>query len=294
MLFRSTDKLIPGGIDVYSWAMCFYTTILGRNQTELSNELEVYKLGTEENYNNFLKSMNNSINDIKVTDPKDKRKKEFIAEELKKALTFKAEKRPTINEIFNHMNDFEKKSKIYLPYFKMEKDFKQILADTLMIEIKPGDDNSSAAIKANEKKLQNLIAEITKKTAEINEMKNNIKKYKRKLTKLQTELDDNSKKFVKNEEVEDVVLKESCQICVNNKNNKAKFSCKHTVCKNCILQYSVKKFMNNEPYRYHGFCSVCKKLAKIGNLYHKQRKHYFGLWMSMESNWPKIKECDFI
>eukprot|EP00826_Nyctotherus_ovalis_P014113 TRINITY_DN13899_c0_g2_i3.p1 TRINITY_DN13899_c0_g2~~TRINITY_DN13899_c0_g2_i3.p1 ORF type:complete len:277 (+),score=69.53 TRINITY_DN13899_c0_g2_i3:67-897(+) len=76
---RVGDKVALNEVDVYSWAMCYYALLLDKNHTELLDELEVYKLGTESEYGNFIKSMTSALEEMKANGSKEKKKKEFIA-----------------------------------------------------------------------------------------------------------------------------------------------------------------------------------------------------------------------
>ena len=81
----SKIRVIMGTIDVYCWAMCFYTILLQKTPSVLTNEVNYYKLREETDYENFIKGMKLSIKELKVGNENAERKKEFILEELCKA-----------------------------------------------------------------------------------------------------------------------------------------------------------------------------------------------------------------
>jgi serine/threonine protein kinase len=153
-------KFIMGTVDVYCWAMCFYSILLNKTPSVLANEVTYYKLKTEANYDNFIKGMKASMSEIKVNEGIMKVKKDFIVKELGKALEYRPDKRPKMHEVVEEMNNFEREENIELAYNKVDAVNKKKLMKMLMIE----GVYIESDITTKTELLKNLAIEIEKKS----------------------------------------------------------------------------------------------------------------------------------
>ena len=124
-----------GTVDVYSWAMSFYSLILSKSPDSLTREANYYKVGSEKEYDNFMKSIKDEVNKIDIKDSKKIRIKDFIFEQIFKGLSFKPENRPKMSEVAENMKEFEKKETLIFPYMKSEQEYKKKLLKSIMIEV---------------------------------------------------------------------------------------------------------------------------------------------------------------
>jgi len=119
--------------DVYSWGMTFYSLVLSKNQCDLINEAKRYKLGTEDDHMKFLAVVASGLKKIKLKDEEEKMMG-VVEKELLKALNYRAEKRPSINEIIAEFKKFEKEEKIKIAYSNIEQQNRSRLIELLAIE----------------------------------------------------------------------------------------------------------------------------------------------------------------
>jgi len=153
-------RFIIGTVDVYCWAMCFYSILLNKTPSVLANEVTYYKLKTENEYNNFIKGMKASMNEIEVDEGIMKVKKDFIVKELSRALEYRPDKRPKMREVVDEMNTFEREKNIELAYNKVNDVNKTKLMKILMIEGAHLDSD----IATKSELLKNLKIEVEKKS----------------------------------------------------------------------------------------------------------------------------------
>lgn len=145
------DKLLAGNVDVYCWAMCFYTMLLEKSVAALIHEANFYKLKTQEEYDKFMNATKAAMEKIDTREPMEQKKKKFILEQIYEALSFHPQDRPSICEIQRRMKDFEKREKIEISYEKIEKDYEWKMMKMLMIgEERKGRAPSDAADFAGE------------------------------------------------------------------------------------------------------------------------------------------------
>jgi len=130
----SVSELLIGNADVYCWAMCFYAMLLGKSVAALIHEANFYKLNTEESYSKFISATHLALENIPIKELKEKKKKEFIIEQICRGLNLDPKKRQTIYDIQKRMKEFEKKESIEISYYRMEKDYEGRMMKLLMID----------------------------------------------------------------------------------------------------------------------------------------------------------------
>jgi serine/threonine protein kinase len=92
-----------GTIDVYCWAMSFYSLLLKKSQGEVNIDVDKLQLNNEEDYSKFLNEIETKLKSIKATQYEENQLK-VIIEELMKALSYNPEKRPKMKDIIKRMN----------------------------------------------------------------------------------------------------------------------------------------------------------------------------------------------
>jgi hypothetical protein len=168
------NQLIIGTVDVYCWAMTFYSLLLSKPPVQLQHEANYYKLQTEKEYNNFLKLVGSELEGLSIED-KDKKKRDFIVSELFKGLCFKPEKRSKMPEIVERMKEFERHENLRLEYLKIDKEYKKKLMKILTIEFNE-DINTGKAIGEAKSSLQLLMNEINRNKEEYKEYSKRLKR----------------------------------------------------------------------------------------------------------------------
>jgi serine/threonine protein kinase len=91
-------------VDVYSWAMSFYSLLLKKSQSDLEEEVRKFKLSDEENYSSFLDEVEIGLKNIKLNQNQDEQKLNIITEELLRTLKYNPHDRPKMKEIAARMN----------------------------------------------------------------------------------------------------------------------------------------------------------------------------------------------
>jgi len=137
------NQLLDGNVDVYCWAMTFYAMILEKSVATLIHEANFYKLKAQEEYDKFMNATKVAIGKVKVKNPLEQKKKEFMLEQMYEALSFNSQERPSICEIQRRMKEFEKREKIVISYEKIAKDYEGKMMKMLMI----GNESESTARK---------------------------------------------------------------------------------------------------------------------------------------------------
>eukprot|EP00826_Nyctotherus_ovalis_P032907 TRINITY_DN2651_c0_g1_i1.p1 TRINITY_DN2651_c0_g1~~TRINITY_DN2651_c0_g1_i1.p1 ORF type:complete len:514 (+),score=196.09 TRINITY_DN2651_c0_g1_i1:242-1783(+) len=126
-------RLLAGNVDVYCWAMCFYTMLLQKSVATLIHEANFYKLKSQEEYDKFMSAAKLAMGGVKTKSSMEQKKKEFILQQMYEALSFNPQERPSICEIQKRMKEFEKKEKIVISYDKLAKDYEWKMMQMLMI-----------------------------------------------------------------------------------------------------------------------------------------------------------------
>eukprot|EP00826_Nyctotherus_ovalis_P020047 TRINITY_DN16261_c0_g1_i7.p1 TRINITY_DN16261_c0_g1~~TRINITY_DN16261_c0_g1_i7.p1 ORF type:complete len:409 (-),score=118.02 TRINITY_DN16261_c0_g1_i7:100-1326(-) len=168
------NQMIIGTVDVYCWAMTFYSILLSKTPAQLQHEANYYKLSTEKEYNNFLKSVGSELEELAIKDA-DKKKRDFIVGELFRGLCFKPEKRSKMPEVVERMKEFEKLEGLKLNYFKVDKEYKKKLAKILMLD--PSDDiDYGKSVTEAKSALKVLMSEINRSKEEYKEYSKRLKR----------------------------------------------------------------------------------------------------------------------
>eukprot|EP00826_Nyctotherus_ovalis_P008030 TRINITY_DN12072_c0_g2_i1.p1 TRINITY_DN12072_c0_g2~~TRINITY_DN12072_c0_g2_i1.p1 ORF type:complete len:510 (+),score=105.61 TRINITY_DN12072_c0_g2_i1:61-1590(+) len=121
------------GVDVYCWAMSFYSLLLKKSNADLVNDYEKFKAETEEKYKEFLQRVRVGIKTIKTSNSTEIALKKIIEELLVKTLKFKPKERPKMWEIVQRMKNFEKVENINTKYAIAEINNNKNILEQLMI-----------------------------------------------------------------------------------------------------------------------------------------------------------------
>jgi len=169
-----SNQVIIGTIDVYCWAMTFYSLLLPKSPAQLQHEANYYKLQTEKEYNNFLKLVGSELEGLSIED-KDKRRRDFIVGELFRALCFKPEKRSKMPEIVERMKEFDRQENLKSGYLKADKEFKKKLMKILLIDLSE-DVDTGKSIGEAKNSLKLLMNEINRSKEEYKEYSKRLKR----------------------------------------------------------------------------------------------------------------------
>jgi len=123
-VLRTAEKLgrVPGieitigGVDVYCWAMCFYSMIKRRSADDLVNDYRKYKLASEINYKDYVEIVEEDLDSIKTKNSAEKNKIDFIKKLLTNSLKYRPKDRPTMKIIVNDMKKFEQTHNIKISH----------------------------------------------------------------------------------------------------------------------------------------------------------------------------------
>ena len=119
--FYFKSEMVIAGLDSYCWGMSFYKLLLDKSIKVLRDENERYKLGTEENYANFIHIAKKDINKVLIVKNKDQNyKAKLIKKYLFKALEYNPTKRILMSNILNEMKECEEKYLIKTNYQRIE------------------------------------------------------------------------------------------------------------------------------------------------------------------------------
>ena len=56
---------------------------------------------------------------------------------------------------------------------------------------------------------------------------------------------------------------DDCENCVGEIYKKVELKCKHMICKDCLIQYSLKSFIKRKPYNHCCLCLTCKEIKQV-------------------------------
>lgn len=124
-------------IDVYCWGMSFYSLLSNRRSDELESEYMKYKLGSEADYNVFMKLTDVNFNSVKTKNATESSMMETIKSLISSSLSYKPKERPGMREIVGRMKDFERRKKVPLRYAQTEAGHHKALKDLLLMSEQP-------------------------------------------------------------------------------------------------------------------------------------------------------------
>jgi hypothetical protein len=141
-ILRMVEKMEPvaeilvtaNAIDVYCWAMVFSTMILKRVPTDLLGENKKFKLGSEENYKDYLAFMRTSLDTVETKNDTEKQMWNILEELILRALSYKPNERPTTREIVSRMKELEKEKNINIKFAETEATNAKHLMKLLMLD----------------------------------------------------------------------------------------------------------------------------------------------------------------
>jgi len=107
-------------IDAYSWAMSFFVLLTNRKDSTLVKDYEKYKMGTEKDYEGFMKIVEAGLNSIKTVDSKEEQLKKCIKCLLSEALEYNPKGRSKIKGLKYEMKKFERRKKYRIKYSQTE------------------------------------------------------------------------------------------------------------------------------------------------------------------------------
>jgi len=123
-------------IDVYSWGICFYSMLLKKTPIDLVKENNRYKLASENDYKDYIKIIEGSLNAINVKDSIEKELKDKIKDLLLGALSYKPRSRSAMKNLVADIKKFEKQKTINIKYALTEATINRELMEMLMFDIK--------------------------------------------------------------------------------------------------------------------------------------------------------------
>lgn len=229
------SEFIIGSMDVYSWGMCFYSLLFNKKYDELKFENDNTKLGTEADYQKFIKPLKNKLEKIKVDTLDDQKKLNIISEGLLESLSFKPEQRPSMPALAARMKEFEKAERIDIDYAKAELEHAQKLLKMLRADCTP--------IASSNLPRPNVIAGEVVEQSNIDPIV----------------IPEEFKKTF--EEIRSVM----CNTCKDNV--KAILQCGHKICKRCLMKYVLAKFLSKKNYNYEAMCKTCNRICKLSALF---------------------------
>jgi len=253
-------------IDVYAWSLCFIKllqSVIENTEADITgfnefpqNQYEKFMSMARALYNNTLKR---------------NKKYSFLANELFKAAQYEATKRPTIKEVIATLKFFEEANKINTPCIQIESTHEEQLRELLSMNemIKEIIVIGSGIINYNNKEEE--IKEPSRKLSKINR-KRKVKKIEesRKLNHFEDSDIISQSSEHQNFHIEEI--NSLCKDCIEVKNTKGLFICKHTICESCLSKHAAKAFYVGNQYAYQSFCSKCKKDMELGIVLYYGRK----------------------
>eukprot|EP00826_Nyctotherus_ovalis_P011930 TRINITY_DN13110_c0_g1_i15.p1 TRINITY_DN13110_c0_g1~~TRINITY_DN13110_c0_g1_i15.p1 ORF type:complete len:355 (-),score=40.95 TRINITY_DN13110_c0_g1_i15:28-945(-) len=68
------------------------------------------------------------------------------------------------------------------------------------------------------------------------------------------------------EPIEEMKIDSHCEGCIQALNVKARLNCGHTVCKDCLVLFALKEFLEKRLYERTCFCALCNRTEMLRNL----------------------------
>ena len=121
-------------IDVYCWAMTFFTTLTDKKNIDLRKYFTKYKAGSEKDYNGFMKVVEISFGTVKPKNSKEEELMTVITNLLTRALQYKPKERPIIKDAIREMKEFERDKKYTLDYSNTKLEHNKSILKLLMDE----------------------------------------------------------------------------------------------------------------------------------------------------------------
>jgi len=259
-------------IDIYAWSLCFIKllqNVVENTEADITGFNE-FPQNQYEKFMNMARALYNNI-------LKHNKKYSFLANELFKGAQYEASKRPTIKEVIATLKSFEETNKINTSCIQIESTHEEKLRELLSMNeiIREIVVIGSGIINYNNKEEEEVKGP-SRKLSKINR--------KRKLKKIE------ESRKLNHFEDSDIVSQSSehqkfhmdevnslCKDCIEVKNIKGLFTCKHTVCESCLSKYAAKAFRVGNQYAYQSFCSKCKKDMELGIVLYYGRKYSIKL-----------------
>ena len=230
-ILKEYEKINPqsthfelGKVDVYSWAMSFFSILLSRSAHDLESDIVKYKLKTPEVYAKFFEELvTPELSIIETNNETEEKIKLKVQELLKVQLSYDPSERYTMPKIVQDMKNFELKEKIDINYKAIEIEQEKDILRLFMIN-------------------QNL-----------NLKEEDINRYteERKSPRIQLE------------EKKSPITRLECEDCKTKKNVKIELGCGHCICRRCTYEYIMMKFTKGQSYNYSVLCSICKKQLNL-------------------------------
>jgi len=250
------EKFIIGNVDVYCWAMGFYSLLLEKSSEQLQENIEKYHCETRGKYNAFLEDIKKEFARIKTNDGMECEMKNAIEELLIQALAYDPNQRPKMNEIAKTIKLNSNGSLNTLKERNIEKENIARMLEILDVHDKSNfiyniDDQSLTAIETYKTKSPYKLEE-EEKNKEVT-VDQNFKQAS------STEKSKNTKEFKIEPEL-------NCENCEKGINCQVELKCGHKICISCA---SKKVFMNNIlKNQIAGVkCKKCKEEVKEIGIY---------------------------
>jgi len=256
-------SLSPAAVDVYCWAMSFFALLTNRRNGVLIKDLKKYKQETEQKYAGFVQIVDRCFESIKTKGSKEKNLKNIIRRLLTKALRFKPEERPKMEDLIHKMKKFEKKYDLKHSQEKIEHDKRLIGLYMLSDEVNSLNNvREIEEIKEEDKVKENEGLEIkdraNSETKDTNNTEEKKESEKKSIIKVENIRMRNSISGNEKIRLEKDKLKE--------KTNMVELICGHEVNKDYLINYVLNSFIKEKSYEYCCLCETCNKVEKLKNL----------------------------
>ena len=181
--FVQTDYEL-GKIDGYSWAMAFFVILTKRSQHNLTRDINTYKLGEKDKYNDYLKNVIEfELEKIDAKNESAEKTKKLVIELIKKQLRFNPKKRYKMCKIVKKMREFEKNENIKTKCTSKEQEYINNTLNLFMI-----DKETISKEKEDDEKETKSSSKLLAIKKELNEVYKNIKAKDEEIEKLKAEI----------------------------------------------------------------------------------------------------------
>eukprot|EP00826_Nyctotherus_ovalis_P050382 TRINITY_DN6166_c0_g4_i2.p1 TRINITY_DN6166_c0_g4~~TRINITY_DN6166_c0_g4_i2.p1 ORF type:complete len:241 (-),score=28.72 TRINITY_DN6166_c0_g4_i2:13-735(-) len=226
-------RVIVDRVDVYCWAVTFYSILFKQTADNLYDDNEMYKLSTNLDYNKYLEVVRKKFEFIKSATPVEKNIKEMVKRLIVDSSSFVPKERLTMEQIVDSMKTFEQKENFKIKYSEIEAEMNKHFLKLLLIDVKEPKDEKVE----EEKKIS--------RSANTKELK------------VET-LEESEPDIEESEEVSIKPLCESCMDCPRKETLKGRLACGHVVCKDCVVEFTMKSLLKKS----HMGTLVCALHAK--------------------------------
>ena len=237
-------KLTSTAIDVYSWAMSFLALLADRKDSELTKNYEKYKMGTEKDYEGFMKIIEADFNSIQTANSKEQDLKRCIKSLLYKALRYRPEERPKMEDLIDEMRKFERRKKNKIKYSQTEIEHDERIMSLYMLNNKLNNisNNKKKKIEWEEMKEEDKVVEV-ENVKEKHKIDQQVKSKEENKTKIE------KKRIIEKEDEEEGKMVE--------------LNFGHRLNKDYLIDYALKLFIKKQFYKYCYLYETRKEVERL-------------------------------